>query len=1384
MNDFFIGSEKEELDRFIIGRVSPRIYVFKTGQVPDSLKVGDTYRPISERMEEWSRIYTEMYGQKDYSAQVGNKFFRDYSVHRYLKNVLKKYNLKENDFSGAYYSKEFFRDTEAEEVEFAVKVISDDIVSDGNHYPSYSLSSHEETISISGPFEPRDIQQEVIDKYVDVTENGTQKKELLLYAVMRFGKSFTAMCCAQKTQAKVVVVMSGKTDVRREWLNSVSYTANFRDEYSFIDAKTIRKSAHEDIDSILASGKKVVIFLSLQDSSNKNAISKYSSLFSEHIDLLIIDETHFGARAKTFGRAIYGPEENDGDDLSTEEARKAASYFTDVTVKLHLSGTPYRILAKDEFSENNIIGFYQYTDLLDKQKAWIEDNLKKAEPEEEWKNPYFGFPQMLRFAFCPNKASRDRIQALSRNGESCSFGTMFRTKSIDKTVNGLHKVFIYSEEILDLLQIIDGTKQERGLLGFLNYPKIVDGRMCRHIVFVLPWKASCDALEELINNNLDILPRLNKYKIINISGLDSHYIYPSAGSVVSKIKEYEDNDKKTITLTVGRMLTGSTVPYWDTMIYLKDTTTPEEYDQAVFRLQSPYVTEYKADDGSIIKYDMKPQTLLVDFDPNRMFRLQAYKSEIYNVNIDERGGNEWVKRISKELKLSPIIRFNIDKIHEVNALNIVDVIRHYSSEKGIAETAQSIDIDRGLLQDPDFLNIIKDFTAINSKKGIGNTPLSQDEEGNVIIIPGATNEHIENNGKKISPDHATPTDSKQQKTDMKELEEKMRCYIAKILFFSFLFSEPLQSLSDIITKIHLTDEGKRIAFHLGLKTEDLELFLYKANGFKINALDVQIMNQNQLSKDEQKTPIERAKTAINRFGKISDAEVVTPKTVVEEMIGLLPVKCIRNTISYGGKILDIASKMGEFAVALVQKAESEGIEVGLIKDSIYSIPTSGIAYEFTRYVYESLGLDVSCISHFTSFDLINHYYGNAINQDVVITLTQDKPFDKIRLYDKVTKGDGKMKFGVVVGNPPYQSYKAKTSDESIFYKFMDLGYAISPVCCFISPGKFLFNSGKTPKSWNKKMLNDSHLKVAHYFFEAKDVFEGVGFEGGVAITYRDILANFGTIGTFIAFPQLESIIKKVSFRESCALSTILFAPESYNFSNEIHSDYPFLVNRFSRGHKYDLTTNIFSKISELSFETMPNNINDYLKIVGLNNKKRTARWIRTKYIRPHNNLECFKVFVPKSNGSDSIRYGEKTQVIGDLLIAEPFVGHTQSFISIGAFQTIDEAIALSKYIKSKFVRALIGSLKVTQDNKKKVWSNVPLQDFTRSSDIDWSKSISCIDLKSKEIYGFDVNEIDSQLYEKYCLTKDEVAFIESTIKSMDGKTCISRARTEDSFLSL
>ena len=128
------------------------------------------------------------------------------------------------------------------------------------------------------------------------------------------------------------------------------------------------------------------------------------------------------------------------------------------------------------------------------------------------------------------------------------------------------------------------------------------------------------------------------------------------------------------------------------------------------------------------------------------------------------------------------------------------------------------------------------------------------------------------------------------------------------------------------------------------------------------------------------------------------------------------------------------------------------------------------------------------------------------------------------------------------------------------------------------------------------------------------------------------------------------------------------------------------------------------------------------------------------------NLHKYKLYLPSGNGNG--QFGEK---LTSPVISEPEVAATETFISIGAFDTECEVNAILKYVSGKFARALLSALKITQHLTPAVWKYVPLQDFTSNSDIDWSKS---------------VHEIDLQLYQKYGLSEDEIDFIETHVKEM------------------
>jgi len=364
------------------------------------------------------------------------------------------------------------------------------------------------------------------------------------------------------------------------------------------------------------------------------------------------------------------------------------------------------------------------------------------------------------------------------------------------------------------------------------------------------------------------------------------------------------------------------------------------------------------------------------------------------------------------------------------------------------------------------------------------------------------------------------------------------------------------------------------------------------------------------------------------------------------------------------------------------------------------------------------------------------------------TKTQIKDWKKKRMieFECLSSEECEMKFDVVIGNPPYQEELQGTSDKPIYNYFMDESYKISKKSVLITPARFLFKAGKTPKAWNEKMLSNEHFKVMYYVQESSKVFPGTDIKGGVVISYHDNEKTFEAIETYTAFDELNSIYKKVYHRNDFeSLSDYVYAPESYKLTKELHDDFPDFEGRLSKGHKFDVTTNIFEKLPEIFTDYKIDS--ESIQLLGRTNNERVIKFVSQKYIKGPENLNKFKLILPKANGSGVLGETLSTPLVGD-----PLVGHTQTFISIGCLDTEFEANALFKYIKSKFARTLLGVLKITQDNKKATWKYVPFQDFTANSDIDWTQSVA---------------DIDRQLYQKYDLSPEEIAFIETHVREMD-----------------
>jgi hypothetical protein len=311
---------------------------------------------------------------------------------------------------------------------------------------------------------------------------------------------------------------------------------------------------------------------------------------------------------------------------------------------------------------------------------------------------------------------------------------------------------------------------------------------------------------------------------------------------------------------------------------------------------------------------------------------------------------------------------------------------------------------------------------------------------------------------------------------------------------------------------------------------------------------------------------------------------------------------------------------------------------------------------------------------------------------------------------------------------------------------MDAAYEVGRKAVLITPARFLFNAGFTPKAWNEKMLADPHVTVPHYVPNSNELFPGTDIKGGIAVTFRDADREGEPLGTFTKHPELNSIERKVTGAGHEALEGRITSSRSFRYLPKLYEDHPELLALRPKGNELLVETTAFDQFSSVFHEKEPKDGHEYTKVLGITGRARVYRWIRQDYFGGPESLGKYKVALPKSNGS-----GVLGEALSAPLVLEPQVGATYTFITIGSFETDAEAQACLKYVKTKFARILLGVLKVTQHNPASAWKYVPLQDFTSASDIDWTQPIP---------------EIDRQLYAKYGLDADEIAFIEDKVKPM------------------
>ena len=1153
---------------------------------------------------------------------------------------------------------------------------------------------------------------------IDLTIKQFKKGNKMLWdAKMRFGKTLSALQVVKECKEfGRVLILTHRPVVDEGWYND--FDKIFPSDSSIDYAS---KNKGKSFAELINSSQRFIYFASMQDLRGSELVGgnfdKNSEIFSTSWDLIIVDEAHEGTQTE-LGQAVM------------------AELIKPSTKVLCLSGTAYNLL--DDFKEEEI-----YTwDYIMEQRAKAQWDIDH--PGDH--NPYAELPRLNIYTYDLGRLMNEYAD----EDVAFNFREFFRVNEAGEFVHLSHV-----EKFLNLL-----TKQdEESMYPFANqrYRNIF-----RHTLWMLPGVKAAKALSKMLRNH----PVFGFFDVVNVAGDgDEERANDEALKMVEKAIGKDPDQTRTITLSCGRLTTGVSVSPWTGVLMLSGNfnTAASAYMQTIFRVQTP----------AKINGRVKEDCYVFDFAPDRTLKVLAQAANVSH-KVGKQSDDDR-RQLCEFLNFCPIIAVEGSKMQQMTTERLFQQLKRVYVERVVQNGFED-----GYLYNDQLMRLsdvdIQEFDAL--KGIIGQTKAMAKTNDIVVNNQGLTNEEYEEKEEleNKKPKERTP----EEKARLEELKKKKKVKedaisilrgisirMPLLIYGAEISDEDTQLTIDNFTSLVDTQSWEEF-MPRGVTKQHFNTFgkYYDPDIFTAAAKRIRAMARaaDRLSIEER---IERIAAIFATFRNPDKETVLTPWRVVNmHMSDTLggytffntdftdtleePRFVDRGTVTTEvfdptAHLLEINSKSGLYPLYLTYNvyrsrlraeiispdtlAEHQAIWDKAVAENIFVICKTKMAKSITRRTL--LGFRKGETNMWAPDDLINKIKN------------QPELFIK-KVQDLVGKN---VKIKAIVGNPPYQIVNEGNGNgaDPVYHYFIDVARKLADISTLIHPARFLFNAGKTPKDWNQKMLHDPHFKVANYWSNSKEVFNSVDVKGGIAITFSHKHIDFGEIEFFSPFPEIISIVKKVKAQSFPSFSEIVSPRDLYKLTEALYEDYPLLESRQSDGHKYDMGSSIFDVIPEVFHDKRPNE-GDYIGIYGLNNRDRTIKWIKRAYVRTPDTIDSYKVFVPKSNGTGAIGEVLSTPVIG-----VPVIGHTLTFLSIGKFQEISQAEACLKYIKTPVARLLLGTLKVTQDNPRDTWANVPLLNFCNESGIDWSKSIE---------------EINRQLYAKFKLSQEEIAFIESMIKPM------------------
>ncbi|PLS01938.1 Eco57I restriction-modification methylase domain-containing protein [Neobacillus cucumis] len=624
------------MDRTIINpyeELDLKIYAYTLPEVPSHegyIKIGDTNRQVKKRILE--QIGTAGLNPNILFEKIAKRsdgtWFHDKSLHRFLQQN----GVEKKDFNG-YADEWFYFNGTPEKAE----ILTDKYIN--RDYDEIQIDKTDSDYSL------RNEQSRAVQLTLDYYNSGQEPREFLWNAKPRFGKTLTSYDFVRKTNATNVLIVTNRPAIANSWFDDFKKFISWQETGmkfvsetdSLKDKALSRKDFIDFVNSTDHENPSQITFISLQDLKGaKFAGGGYEKLEwvgQLNWDLLIIDEAHEGVdTAKT--------------DVAFNNIKRN---FT-----LHLSGTPFKALANNKFNQDQIFN-WSYVD--------------EQEAKENWdyttgSNPYENLPTLSLFTYQMSKMIEERVSkglTLDDNSNvdyAFDLNEFFRVKEDGK--------FEYEASVKKFLDNIASgkfpfaTDEHRGELN--------------HTFWLLPRVNSAKALEKLLKSH----PVFGEYKIVLAAGDGISVVndpsleeegqdYKKNEKSFDKVKKAISENEKTITLSVGQLTTGITIPEWSAVLMLSNIKSPSLYFQAAFRAQNPY--EF-VQDGKLYR---KENAYIFDFAPERTLLL--FDEFANNLSSgSSKTGEERKKKIKKLLNFFPVIGEDDEgNMHELDATEVLTI---------------------------------------------------------------------------------------------------------------------------------------------------------------------------------------------------------------------------------------------------------------------------------------------------------------------------------------------------------------------------------------------------------------------------------------------------------------------------------------------------------------------------------------------------------------------------------------------------------------------------------------------------------------------------------------------------------------------------------------